>query len=119
MGRTNEPLRKARQSAVYKLTLLGYKQSSIPMRRLVEFIELETGFKVRPAEDQTEFLRRFVAIRVKPVENPRTAGRRYTPPFREYKPTPHLRQAEIDAAPRQISMGGVGNGMQTWHGWGQ
>lgn len=41
------------------------------------------------------------------------AGRRYTPPFREYRPTPHLRQAEIDAAPRQISMPWDGTGV-TW-----
>jgi len=28
---------------------------------------------------------------------------------REWTPRPHLRAAEIDAQPRQVSMGGIGN----------
>ncbi len=71
----------------------------------------------RRGETDTEFLQRIA--RTPLSGSGKVAGRRYTPPFREYRPTPHLRQAEIDAAPRQISMGGIGNGMQTWHGWGQ
>lgn len=44
---------------------------------------------------------------------------RYQPKFKEWKPRKHLRQDEIDALPRKISMGGIGNGKERVHGFGR
>lgn len=114
MRRNDNTMRIARQSAAYRLTLMGIQPpKNSPAQNFVEFIARETGFELRPGEDALDYLNRFNALSVKPVTNPRVAGPRYTPKFRPYVPPVHPRQAEIDAAPRQISMPWDGTGV-TW-----
>ncbi len=117
MRQNDNALRIARQSAAYRLTVMGIKPPAGTCQRFVEFIERETGFKIQQGEGVLSYLARFNASKIRPVNNPRIAEPRYRPPFREYKPTPHLRQAEIDRHPRQISIGGVGNGSEYSKVW--
>lgn len=43
----------------------------------------------------------------------------YQPKFKEWRPKPHMRQADIDAQPRPITMGGIGNGQERQYGGGR
>lgn len=118
MRRNDNTMRIARQSAAYRLSLMGIQPpKNSPAQNFAEFISRETGFELRPGEDALDYLNRFNALSVKPVTNPRIAGPRYTPKFRPYVPPVHPRQAEIDAAPRQISVSGVGNGSENSPVW--
>lgn len=62
------------------------------------------GFKRQQKESVTDYFNRF-AERHAPRE-------KFEPwPFKELKPEPHPRQAEIDALPSQIGMGSTANAM--------
>jgi hypothetical protein len=52
----------------------------------------------------------FVSNKATPAEPPKRKA---------YKPSVHLRQADIDAHPKQVSMGGIGIGTEGAFGYGR
>jgi hypothetical protein len=106
--------------AVKRLRELGVDiDRRIPTKFLLEQIKQTSGiYKHFDAEDPLDVIERFndserVAnaqsarniFRMVSVAKPRSDSK-----FREWKPLPHPRQADIDAIPHQISIGSVGNG---------
>lgn len=115
-------LKNAREMAVKRLRELGVGiDGRIPTKALLEQIKLTSGiYKRFDAEDPLDVIERFNDLervanaqsarsiyrnRVASVAKPRSDSK-----FREWKPLPHPRQADIDAIPHQISIGSVGNG---------
>uniref|UniRef100_UPI00333EDED2 hypothetical protein n=1 Tax=Castellaniella defragrans TaxID=75697 RepID=UPI00333EDED2 len=119
MSRQSETeMRAARQSANRRLTLAGIKPVYGGQGGMfVAYIERRTGFKALPDEPVIDYLRRFAAQPLESVKNPRVAGPRATVKFKPLAINRHPRQDENDAMPRQIGMGGVGNGVEYSRVW--
>ena len=66
-------------------------------------IERHAGVTRAPDEGTVGFYTRVLEAGIHRARG-QVAGPPYRPPFREYKPVPHLRQAEIEAHPTPISM---------------
>jgi len=96
---------RARAEAIIQLRLYGIHVSGIATTDQVVGAIGRTGLQRRDAETTLAYLKRFVDI---------PTGRsfvpaRTAPEFRPMVWKPHPRQAEIEALPHPVSMGGVGN----------
>lgn len=107
---------ETRRQAERRLAALGLATtfSGAMSRGRVMAALLQAGYAPEEGEADVALFRRFLRG---------TEHHRATPPqpvkFRPLVVRPHLRQAEIDAQPTPISMGGVGNGVEGRNGYGR
>lgn len=108
----NGALEAARYHAIVSLNCQGYDVSFEASALEVSMVLERIGFKHERYEPLTDFLNRFTHREKAQSGSGHIASGRIPWEAREYHPKPHPRQADIDAVPRQLSVGGVGLG--TW-----
>jgi hypothetical protein len=107
-ARNNRQIAIERERAITQLRLYDIRLSAVAKTERVIAAIGRAGFVREEDESTLAYLRRFLAT---------PTGRKLVPPRTpvvwrgtEYRPAPHPRQAEIDALPRPIPGGCVGNG---------
>ncbi len=115
MNRAHHRTQIARQLAAARLKSMGVSVGSTFTAAQVADLVAGRGFVRSYGETTLDYLERFGRLgRVRAYDEvPARRVDRFTPAWR---PVPHLRAAEIDALPSQVSMGGIGNGAN-WGGW--
>lgn len=111
MNSTYHRAQTARQLAAARLKSMGVSVGSGYTVDQIAVLVAAQGFGRDYGESNIGYLERFGRMgRVRAYDEvPARHLDRFTPAWR---PVPHLRAAEIDALPSQVSMGGVGNGRE-------
>lgn len=109
-----------RDRTIERLAQLGITPDSTRLKCLVRAVAEARKDEHAPrslnAEVQAGYLDRWLKEDAR--ERGLLVGPQYRPPFRKYRPKRHLREAEIDAQPKRISMPWDGTGAsRQWRGW--
>lgn len=108
---------RGRRAAVRALKYCGLSMPPHPNVYVLQATIERTGFMRHAWEEPHAFIERFARENTVPEKSSgsgQVAAYRVPPKFKPLKVAPHLRQRDIDAQPRQVSMGGRDDGRVNW-----
>lgn len=101
-------IRRAAELRLRKMGILGSHNQGVS-RKLMMLALAQAGYEQRSGESDLKFYARFIK---QTEEIPTIAQKPITAKTKRLPVIKHFRQDEIDALPRLITMGGVGNGFE-------